>query len=189
MILPNGFDYYPGFIPAEAAQDLLEVLEPGLAWRQFPIRIFGREHLQPRLTAWCSDEGIRYSYSGTRLEPEPWHPALKALRAELEMALGEPFNSVLANAYRNGQDAMGWHADDEPELGAEPLIASISLGQERVLRIRPRSGGKSLGIDLGHGSLLVMRGRSQAEWQHSIPRSRKPMGLRINLTYRRIYRE
>ncbi len=186
MILPAGFDHRPDFLSVGEADDLLQALESGLAWRQYPIRLFGRDLLQPRLTAWCSDPGVGYRYSGTRLAPAPWHPGLKALRDRLAARLGGEFNSVLANAYRDGRDAMGWHADDEPELGELPLIASVSLGQERVMRIRPRSGGDSLGVKLGHGSLLVMHGRSQADWQHAIPRSRKTMGLRINLTFRRI---
>jgi alkylated DNA repair dioxygenase AlkB len=184
--LPKGFDYFPGWVAGEDADDLLRRLHEELPWRQYTIRLFGRERLQPRLTGWCSDPGVEYRYSGLCLGPTPWHSALGRLRHDLQMQLHSPFNCVLANAYRDGQDAMGWHADDEPELGEHPLIASISLGQARTLRIRPRGGGPSLALLLEHGSLLVMSGSSQSDWQHAVPRSRKPLGLRINLTFRRI---
>jgi alkylated DNA repair dioxygenase AlkB len=184
--LPAGFAYRPGYLKPGGAERLLSRLNEDLQWRQYPIRLFGRDLLQPRLTAWCSDPGVAYCYSGVKLDPAGWHPEVDQLRCQLMAELGVRFNSVLINAYRDGQDAMGWHADDEPELGDEPSIASVSLGQTRVLRIRPRGGGPSQGIVLEHGSLLVMSGPSQAQWQHAIPRSRRPMGLRINLTFRKI---
>lgn len=186
MSLPEGFEYRPGWIGGRAADTLLTCLREELPWRQYTIRLFGRELPQPRLTAWCSDPGTEYRYSGICLGPAAWHPALDALRRRLDEQIGSGFNCVLANAYRDGQDAMGWHSDDEPELGGQPLIASVSLGQPRTMRIRPRGGGPSRAILLEHGSLLVMSGRSQADWQHAIPRSRKPLGLRVNLTFRRI---
>jgi alkylated DNA repair dioxygenase AlkB len=184
--LPQGFDYHPGWISGGDADSLLRCLYEELSWQQYAIMLFGRKRLQPRLTAWCSDPGVEYRYSGICLGPAPWHPALDRLRRRLEAGLECPFNCVLANAYRDGQDAMGWHADDEPELGERPTIASVSLGQARAFRFRPRGGGPSRAMVLGHGSLLVMSGPSQSEWQHAIPRSRKPLGLRVNLTFRRI---
>lgn len=145
--------------------------------------------MQPRLSAWYADPGVCYRYSGIRLEDRPWHPRLAELRERLEAELGVSFNSVLCNAYRDGQDAMGWHADDEPELGTRPVIASLSLGHARTLRLRPRTGGPSTGHFLESGSLLLMEGRSQADWQHAVPRTRRASGLRINLTFRRIFRK
>jgi alkylated DNA repair dioxygenase AlkB len=184
--LPQGFEYHPGWICPGDANRLLHCLSEELPWRQYAIKLFGRKRPQPRLTAWCSDPGVEYRYSGICLGPTPWHPALDQLRRLLEARLECPFNCVLANAYRNGQDAMGWHADDEPELGEQPTIASVSLGQARTFRIRPHSGGASRAMCLEHGSLLVMSGPSQSDWQHAIPRSRKPLGLRVNLTFRNI---
>jgi alkylated DNA repair dioxygenase AlkB len=180
------FEYRPGFIAAASALELRERLWRELGWQQYRIRIFGRDLPQPRLTAWCSDPGVAYVYSGIRLEPAAWHPALEDLRSRLQEETCQAFNSVLANAYRDGGDAMGWHADDEPELGPEPVIASVSLGATRKLLVRPREGGASRAIHLENGSLLLMQGESQARWLHSVPRTRKVSELRINLTFRRI---
>lgn len=186
MNLPPGFRYAAGFLEPGRADSLFEYLRHHIDWQQHSVSLFGRKILQPRLTAWFSDAGVSYCYSGIRMEPQPWPTLLEELRDELRQKLGSEFNSVLLNAYRDGSDAMGWHADDEPELGPEPLIASISLGQARTMRIRPRGGGPSVGIVLRHGSLLKMHGRSQADYQHSVPRSRRPLSVRINVTYRTI---
>jgi alkylated DNA repair dioxygenase AlkB len=185
-MLPAGFRYQPDFLEAEEADRISASLWSDLDWRQYPITLFGKTHLQPRLVAWCSDPGIGYRYSGTQLAPGAWHPDLAHLRQRLHSELGMEFNSVLLNAYRDGRDAMGWHADDETELGKEPVIASISLGQTRRLLLRPRSGGRSIACELENGSLLVMSGRSQADWLHAVPRTKRWVGLRINLTFRRI---
>ena len=185
-MLPRGFQYRPDYLAAATAEQLRDRLWQDLEWRQYPITLFGKTHPQPRLTSWCSDPGIHYRYSGTRLEAAAWHPELEALRQRLHSELGTHFNSVLVNAYRDGEDAMGWHADDEPELGGEPVIASVSLGQTRRLLIRSRGGGRSRVCDLENGSLLVMSGRSQADWVHSVPRTKKVVNLRINLTFRRV---
>ena len=181
-----GFRYRPGYLGAGEAAALGDRLWKDLAWKQYPITLFGKTHLQPRLTAWCSDPGVGYRYSGTRLESLDWHPDLAILRRRLESGLDARFNSVLINAYRDGRDAMGWHADDEPELGERPIIASVSLGQTRRLLVRPRGGGKSTVYDLENGSLLLMSGRSQLDWVHSVPRTMKSVRLRINLTFRHV---
>ncbi len=141
---------------------------------------------EPRLTAWYADPGVRYGYSGQALEPAAWPASLDTLRRELRARLGCDFNAVLCNAYRDGQDAMGWHADDEPELGPEPVIASLSLGATRRFRIRPRRGGESVGLELESGSLLLMDGRSQADYCHALVRTRRPVRPRINLTFRQV---
>ncbi|WP_400192614.1 alpha-ketoglutarate-dependent dioxygenase AlkB family protein [Hymenobacter sp. B81] len=175
--------------PAEAAALLIE-LTAAVAWQQQPIRLFGREVPQPRLTAWYGDPGAAYQYSGLKLPPLPWLPALLALRRAVEAAAGVPFNSVLLNLYRSGQDGMGWHADDEPELGPEPVIASLSLGSTRRFRLRPRPGRgpahPPLTLELPAGSLLIMRGLTQRCWQHALPKTARPVGPRLNLTFRLI---
>ena len=184
--LPCGFDYDPGFLAEGDADRLLWCLWPELDWRQHDIVLFGRRVQQPRLSAWYGDAGARYRYSGLSLEPQPWHPALHALRNALESRLGRPFNSVLANAYRDGRDSMGWHADDEPELGPEPVIASVSLGACRRFLVRCIRTREPAEFRLEHGSLLVMSGSSQADFRHALPKTSRPCGLRINLTFRQI---
>jgi alkylated DNA repair dioxygenase AlkB len=184
--LPPGFCYTAEFLKSRRADSLFDHLCQTIDWQQYRVRLFGREFSQPRLSAWFADSGVSYSYSGIRMEPKPWPVPLAELRDELCQTLDGRFNSVLLNAYRDGSDAMGWHADDEPELGPAPLIASVSLGQARTMRVRRRGGGRSVGIMLQHGSLLTMHGRSQADYQHSVPRSRRPLNTRINLTYRTI---
>lgn len=176
----------PAFLSAAEADALLAQLTAEAAWEQRSIRIFGQEIPQPRLTAWYGDAEARYSYSGLAWEPRPWLPALQALRQRLEAVTGSRFNSVLLNLYRDGRDSMGWHADDEPELGPEPAIASLSLGATRRFRLRPRAGlgYAPLGLDLPSGSLLLMRGPTQQHWQHALPKTARPIGPRLNLTFR-----
>lgn len=182
-----GFHYHPGFLAGQEARDLLDDLWQQLPWKQYEIHLFGRKVKQPRLSAWCSDPHVTYRYSGLTLQPTPWHEGLEILRGRLQSARDCRFNSVLVNAYRNGNDSMGWHADDEPELGKQPVIASISLGAERRFLVRPKAGGPSSGFNSGHGSLLVMDGNSQVKWQHSVPKTKKEVGLRINLTFRQVF--
>jgi alkylated DNA repair dioxygenase AlkB len=187
LVLPGAdllFD--PAFLPTAEAKTLLANLTADVAWEQRTIRLFGQEFPQPRLTAWYGDPAARYIYSGLTWEPRPWTPALLRLRQRLETATGARFNSVLLNLYRDGRDGMGWHADDEPELGAEPVIASLSLGATRRFRLRPRAGlaHPPLSIDLPSGSLLLMRGGTQRHWQHALPKTARPLGPRLNLTFR-----
>ncbi|MBD2723450.1 alpha-ketoglutarate-dependent dioxygenase AlkB family protein [Hymenobacter armeniacus] len=176
----------PAFLPAAEADALLAQLTAEVAWEQRSIRLFGQEFPQPRLTAWYGDPEARYTYSGLAWEPRPWTPALLALRQRVAAACAAPFNSVLLNLYRDGRDSMGWHADDEPELGPKPVIASLSLGATRRFRLRPRPGLvlPSLSLDLGSGSLLLMRGSTQQHWQHALPKTTQPLGPRLNLTFR-----
>lgn len=177
----------PVWLPATRADALMAQLREGLDWEVHRIRMFGRMVDSPRLSSWIGDPGLGYVYSGTRFEPRPWHPALLPLRAELACLLGVEFNSVLANRYRDGRDAMGWHSDDERELGPCPVIASVSLGATRrfVLKHR-REPGRKLGLDLPNGSLLVMRGDTQAHYRHALPRTARALADRINLTFRHI---
>jgi len=179
--------YDPQFLAADAADALLHALQAQIPWEQHHVKLFGRTLPAPRLSCWIGDAGAVYTYSGTRFAPRPWPPALTALRARLTAACAAPFNSVLANLYRDGTDAMGWHSDDEPELGAAPLIASLSLGAPRRFLLRPRAGGDTRALRLEHGSLLLMGGACQQLYRHALPRTRKPLGARINLTFRQLH--
>jgi alkylated DNA repair dioxygenase AlkB len=182
--LPEGFELIPRWLPQPASW--YEQLRRELEWRNQEIMLFGKPVMQPRLMDWYADPGVTYRYSGLTLAPKPWPAVLLALRERLEAHCRASFNSVLCNAYRDGQDSMGWHADDEPELGPEPLIASLNLGATRRFRVRPKGGGDSLGVDLESGSLLLMSGRSQADYQHAVPKTRRAVAPRINLTFRRV---
>lgn len=172
--------------PGEA-DALFDALRDAIPWSIHRIRLFGRDVDSPRLSCWIGDPGTGYRYSGTRFEPNPWPTALQPIRTRLARELHIDFNSVLANLYRDGRDGMGWHSDDEPELGAQPPIASLSLGAARrfVLKHR-RDGSRKFALALPHGSLLLMRGPTQANYRHALPRTAKPLGARINLTFRRI---
>jgi len=182
LILQNELDW--GMAP----HDILALLIADIPWRQESITLFGKTHLQPRLLCWMGDPGCAYAYSGTRHEPELWHPLVRALRGKAEAMTGVRFNSVLLNYYRNGQDSMGYHADDEPELGERPTIASLSFGAQRIMHFRHRHD-RSIAtqkIVLTDGSLLIMRGDCQADWKHAISKTRKVIGPRVNLTFRHI---
>lgn len=154
-------------------------------WKQENLRLFGRHIPQPRLSAWYGDAA--YAYSGLRLEPRPWPPVLADLRRRCEEIAGAAFNSVLANLYRDGADSMDWHADDEASLGPAPVIASISLGAARRFQMRRKDKrGEAVCTELGNGDVLVMSGRCQADWLHRVPKTKKPVGPRINLTFRNV---
>lgn len=175
------------WLSIEAADQMFAELVQTIDWETHRIRLFGREHASPRLSCWIGDPAAVYVYSGARFEPRPWPDALVAVRERLARELGVEFNSVLANRYRDGRDCMGWHSDDEPELGEAPVIASLSLGATRkfVLKHR-RDPQQKLTVELPHGSLLVMAGATQRNYRHALPRTARPVGERINLTFRRI---
>lgn len=186
---PELLDYIPRFLDQAEADAALARLWRELDWSQREITLFGRRFMQPRLVAWYGEAGAVYTYSGLTLRPLPWHPLLKDLRERIELRSGYRFNAVLANAYRDGRDSMGWHADKEKELGPQPALASLSLGAPRRFLLRPvrlRPGDKagSFGRSLGSGSLLLMKAGCQQRYQHALPRTRRETGLRINLTYR-----
>jgi alkylated DNA repair dioxygenase AlkB len=170
------------------APSLLRALLDEVPWEARAIKLFGRSVLQPRLVAWLGEPEAVYTYSGVRNEPRPLTPAVAALRARLARELGLPFNGVLCNLYRDGSDAMGLHSDSEPELGPDPVVASVSLGAERrfVLRHKRGSARGKLDLLLPSGSLLVMRGTTQRTYRHGIPRVRTPIGPRVNLTFRHV---
>lgn len=169
------------------ANQLHDALLTGIQWQQEKIRLYGKVHPLPRLTALYGDPGTTYSYSGITAECAPWVPALMTIKERIEEVSHARFNSVLLNRYRNGADSMSWHADDEPELGRNPVIGSVSLGQSRTLQMRHRSDKSNRrDIPLANGSFLLMQGSVQHHWLHQIAKSRRQMGERINLTYRLI---
>ena len=165
-------------------QDVFARLLADTPWRAETVLVYGKRHPQPRLTAWYGDAS--YTYSGLRLEPLPWTPLLLELRAAVEAACGQRFNSVLLNLYRNERDSMGMHSDDEPELGPAPVIASLSFGATRTLVLRHQRDKRVLRLPLTDGSLLLMGGATQQNWVHGINKSTRPLGARINLTFRYI---
>ena len=180
--------FVPDWLAIAEADALLVSLREEIRWETHRIRLFGREVDSPRLSCWIGDEDAAYTYSGTRFQPHPWPAALLHVRQRLTSELDGAFNSVLANRYREGRDCMGWHSDNEAALGPRPVIASLSLGASRrfVLKHRQDASHGKLGLDLPHGSLLVMRGDTQSNYKHALPRTAKPVGERINLTFRRI---
>lgn len=180
--------YFPGFYNLDEAQELFSVLQNEIAWEQQRIRIYGREHPEPRLTAWYGDPGAAYAYSGIKLLPKAWSPVLLTIKQKLEAACHAKFNSVLLNYYRDGRDSMGWHRDNERELGPHPVIASLSFGATRRFLVRRyRSNNEKLELPAESGSLILMRGDMQRHWEHSIPKQLKVTEGRINLTFRNIH--
>ncbi|CAM4043058.1 alpha-ketoglutarate-dependent dioxygenase AlkB [Psychrobacter arenosus] len=158
-----------------------------IRWQQDQVTMFGKTHNLPRLSAWYGDDDKPYTYSGITLQPKPWNDPLIALREALLPICKRGFNSVLLNWYRSGNDHISWHTDAEPELGPNPLIASINFGESRRFLLRRKEDHKiKLEIPLHHGSVLVMAGALQHHWQHSVPKQAKVKGNRINLTFRNI---
>jgi alkylated DNA repair dioxygenase AlkB len=180
---PN-VEWYPDWLPPEAAALDLERVIAEVEWRQDTMHTPAGLTPLPRLTAWQGDAGAVYVYSGIHNIPLAWTPTVLKLKAAAEAVCGARFNSVLLNRYRNGNDSMGWHADREPELGAEPVIASVSLGSARRFDLRHNKTGAIQSFRLTGGSLLVMRGRTQAEWRHRVPKEPSVRGERVNLTFR-----
>jgi alkylated DNA repair dioxygenase AlkB len=179
--------YQPSFFSEKESKQYFENLTTTIKWEQKPIKIFGKEVLQPRLTAWYGDPDAAYTYSGLSLVPLSWTDALLEIRKKVEVFCSEKFNSALLNLYRNGQDSMGWHCDNERQLGKDPTIASVSLGAVRKFRLRNYQIKKDI-IDLepADGSLIIMSGETQTHWEHSVPKTSMVVGPRINITFRRI---
>lgn len=174
------------FYPPTNADTYLHSLLQNLAWQTEQILIFGRWVPVPRLMAWYGDPGADYRYSGVDHQPLPWTSELQSIRSDVETVCRQSFNSVLANLYRDGRDSMGSHADNEKELGANPLIASLSFGETRLLRFRHVRSRTTLDIELHHGDLLIMAGELQHHWRHEVPKTRQAKQARINLTFRQI---
>ncbi|HTR07157.1 MAG TPA: alpha-ketoglutarate-dependent dioxygenase AlkB [Paraburkholderia sp.] len=176
--------WHPSWLAPEAAADALARVVAEAGWRQERIRTPGGWVDQPRLTAWQGDPGAVYIYSGIRNEPQLWTATVAGLRDAISTLCGVRFNSVLLNRYRSGTDSMGWHADHEPELGLEPVIASLSLGATRRFDLRHNASGVVRSFRLTSGSLLVMQGKTQAQWRHRVPKEPAVNGERVNLTFR-----
>ncbi|WP_207063707.1 alpha-ketoglutarate-dependent dioxygenase AlkB [Motiliproteus sp. SC1-56] len=186
LALPDAELYYArGFLGTDEAEHFFQALENKVAWRRDEITLFGRPVAVPRLQAWYGDPGTDYRYSGLDLSPEPWFDELQALRERVSAACETPFNSVLINYYRNGSDGVGWHRDNEQSLGPRPVIASLSLGQSRRFSLRHRDLPEhKLQLELNSGDLLIMAGATQHHWLHAIPKSRRQLAPRINLSFR-----
>jgi len=179
--------FYPAFFSAEEADRLLLELRDTTAWRQETIRFYGKDIAVPRLTAWYGDEGARYTYSRIENVALPWTAPLLEVKRAVEPPCGVVFNGVLLNRYRTGQDSVSWHADDEPEFGERPVIASVSFGGTRTFQLKHKMRKElKASIELTHGSLLIMRSGTQANWLHQIPKTARQVEERVNLTFRAI---
>ncbi|PRX46228.1 alpha-ketoglutarate-dependent dioxygenase AlkB family protein [Salegentibacter salegens] len=186
--LPDAeLQYFPDFLSNEKADFLFEKLLKEIPWQQQNIKLFGNEIPQPRLTAFYAEKGISYTYSGLQLQPETFSTEILGLKQQTEELTSIDFNTCLVNLYRDGRDSMGWHADNEKVLGKNPVIASISLGGVRSFQFKHKNN-KNLKekIELQHGSLLIMKGSMQHFWKHQLPKTKKEVSPRINLTFRKI---
>ncbi|WP_214000427.1 alpha-ketoglutarate-dependent dioxygenase AlkB [Arsukibacterium sp.] len=187
FLLPDAaITLWPAWLSAGRAAIIQAQLTTELSWRQEQIRIYGKTVSIPRRQVWMGDPHCSYKYSGVRFIPASWHPEVRHLATELSDVVGRPFNCVLLNLYANGQDHMGWHADNEPELGRAPVIASLSLGAARRFDLQHRQRGHQLQLQLDHGSLLLMAGDCQQYWQHRLPKQSRVATPRLNLTFRYI---
>ena len=186
--LPDAeIEYFPEFFSREKSLNFLPQLLDTIKWKQNTIKMYGKENPVPRLESWYGDPGKSYAYSGIHMEPHTWTEELKEIKGSVEAEAETPFNSVLINYYRNGQDRVAWHSDDEKELGKNPVIGSVSFGAERTFKLRHKQykeNNLKQSIVLKNGSLLLMKGATQHHWMHEIPRTAKPIGPRINLTFR-----
>ena len=178
--------YDPNFYKKEKADELYRKLTTIPHWKHEQIKIFGKDIFQPRLTAFFGVENVEYSYSGIQMKAIQFPNFLDAMRNQVQKASEEKFNCCLANYYRDGQDSMGWHSDDEKELGKNPVIASLSFGTTRNFQLKHKKLTLTHKIDLSHGSLLLMKGATQHFWKHQLPKRKKIDSGRINLTFRKI---
>ena len=177
--------FFPAFFRAVDADRLLDDIDETTIWDQETFKMYGKEMPIPRLTAWYGDPGKSYKYSKISMDPRPWTPPLLEIKSHIETETRVEFNSVLLNLYRNGNDGVLWHSDDERELGNEPAIASVSFGESRRFQLRHRDDSNlRRDIELTHGSLLLMRGATQLHWEHQVPKTARRVGPRINLTFR-----
>lgn len=178
-------EYYPNFFESNRSDEFFEKLKNEIPWQQDNITVFGKTHPQPRLTALFGNEGKPYSYSNIVMQPNTWNPLLLFIKNEIEEICQENFTTVLLNYYRDGKDSNGWHADNEKELGQNPVIASVSFGSERSFHLQHNTiKEQKLKINLEHGSLLIMKGTTQHYWKHQIPKTAAAIDPRINLTFR-----
>ncbi len=183
--IPDGdVRYYPSFFQKKIADQLFRTLKESIQWQQDDIKVFGKLYKQPRLTALYASNKNTYSYSNITMKPHQFTGELLLIKKEIERISSETFTTCLLNLYRDGQDSNGWHADNEKELGPEPVIASVSFGEERFFHFKHKTKDLKQKILLQHGSLLVMQGKTQENWLHQVPKSKKTTKPRINLTFR-----
>ncbi|MFP4694746.1 MAG: alpha-ketoglutarate-dependent dioxygenase AlkB family protein [Halothece sp.] len=177
---------YRNFFDQKNSDRFFAKLKQEINWKQEYIKLYGKENPVPRLTAWYGDSGYTYTYSGITMNPEPWTDALLEIKQKIETIAKVNFNSVLLNLYRDGNDGVAWHSDDEPELGKHPVIGSVSFGGERrfSFKYRDQTNPERHDINLKHGDYLLMQGETQQYWYHQIPKTKKPVSPRINLTFR-----
>jgi alkylated DNA repair dioxygenase AlkB len=173
------------FFTPDESEHYFRELTSNIQWKEKQVETPTATFALPRLIAWYGDEDTSYSYSGVTLHPLAWTPPLLEIKSRVESAAATTFNSVLLNLYRSEQDSVSWHSDDEPELGMNPVIASVSFGATRPFQFKHKHNPDlRLSLDLTPGSLLLMRGTTQAYWKHQIPKSKVPCRARINLTFR-----
>lgn len=171
----------------DTSDALLRTLIKEIAWQQPTVQVFGESHRIPRLQCWMGDPQAHYGYSGLPMKPTPWHPKVAHLKQTVERICGHQFNAVLLNYYRNGLDHMGWHSDDEAELGTAPWVASYNLGESREFALRRKGESKTaLKFTLMHDQLMLMNPTVQHDWQHSVPIRKRANGARVNMTFRAI---
>ncbi len=178
---------FDNFFSQKEADAFFQKLQSTIQWKQEPIKMFGKLVMQPRLTAWYGDADKTYTYSGITMQPNPWTKELLLIKEKIETVSNAQFTSALLNLYRDGQDSMGWHRDNEKELGINPTIGSVSFGESRTFKLRDYASKEIVrSIDLQHGSYLLMQGETQHFWEHQIPKTTKKKNLRINITFRKI---
>jgi alkylated DNA repair dioxygenase AlkB len=177
--------YYPQFFNITDANHYLNKLLKTISWQEDNIRVFGKTYVQPRLTALYANNACSYTYSNITMKPNVFTNELLEIKKAVEKEVGIIFTSCLANLYRNGQDSNGWHADNEKELGKRPIIASVTFGAERIFHFKHKKDKRlKAKLTLNHGSLLVMKGDTQNNWLHQLPKTKKKLNERINLTFR-----
>jgi alkylated DNA repair dioxygenase AlkB len=183
--IENGeYIYIQNFYDKSTADKYLKRLIEDIKWKQESMNMYGKQIPFPRLTSWYGDQDKPYSFSGITLQPHPWSPGLLKVKNDIEPKANVIFNSVLLNRYRDGNDSISWHTDAEKELGENPVIASVNFGAERKFQLKHKDTNERIDIVLQHGSLLIMQGELQHYWKHQIPKTKKPLGERVNLTFR-----
>ena len=184
-VIENGeYIFFPNFFSKAESDLLLNGLRNNIVWKQESMNMYGKKIDFPRLTAWYGNNDKPYSFSGITLQPLPWTSEILSIKNKIEPVAKTVFNSVLLNLYRDGNDSISWHTDAEKELGLNPVIASVNFGATRKFQLRHIKTKEKLEIELTHGSLLIMQGQLQHFWQHQVPKTSKPVGERINLTFR-----
>jgi len=186
-IRDGSYIYIPDFFSKSDADLYLNKFISDILWKQESMNMYGKQLNFPRLTAWYGENNKPYSFSGITLQPNPWTPELLEIKKLIEPMCHVNFNSVLLNRYRDGNDSISWHTDAEKELGRNPVIASVNFGAEREFQMRHNNTKERVDISLKHGSLLIMQGPLQHYWQHQVPKTKKIVKERINLTFRVIH--